>query len=188
MLPGVARMYTLKVTLKHVEPPVWQRIIVDPATRLDELSRILEVAMGWEGYHLHQFDAGGVLFGPMDEDDEDAYYQIDEHDIRVKQMLQRTRSKAEWTYDLGDCWVHAIVVEHVDPLTPDLVLPACIDGSGACPPEDCGGVGGYANLLEALADPKHPEHDEIVEWVPEDFDPNVFDIADVNRQLRLLST
>ncbi len=93
-------------------------------------------------------------------------------------------SKLDYTYDFGDNWRHKIVVEKVLPSDSTTAVPACIDGRGACPPEDCGGTWGYRDLLEILADPRHPEHDERREWIGRPFDPEVFNRSEFDDNLR----
>ena len=181
MIPFGPTVHTLKVTLCDVEPTVWRRIVVRSEMPLPKLARVLEVAMGWQGYHLHMFDVGGVLFG---DPDEDADYVINEKHATVKQVLPRLDSRLRWDYDFGDGWEHEVVVEAIESPTEGGRYPMCLDGKRACPPEDCGGAGGYMRLLEALSDPKDPEHDVLAEWAPEGFDPEAFDVIATNRRLR----
>ena len=100
-----------------------------------------------------------------------------------KPVLGRTGAKAKYTYDFGDGWEHSIVLEKRLAPDPNLVYPTCTDGRRACPPEDCGGVGGFYALLDAISDPHHKQHEEMREWVGDDYDPEVFSIDTVNRML-----
>jgi hypothetical protein len=127
------------------------------------------------------FDVGGVLFG---DPDEDADYMINEKHATVKHVLPRLNSRLRWDYDLGDGWEHEVAVEAIESPTERGRYPMCLDGKRACPPEDCGGASGYIRLLEALSDPKHPEHDELAEWAPKGFDPEAFDVIATNKRLR----
>jgi Plasmid pRiA4b ORF-3-like protein len=177
VIPFGPTVHTLKVTLREVKPAVWRRVVVRSEMPLAKFARTLEAAMGSKGYHLHMFDVGGVLFGTRDDD---ADYIIDERQATVKQVLPRLRAKLRWDYDFGDSWEHNVVVEAIESPTAGQRYPTCIGGSRACPPEDCGGVGGYARLLEALVDPT----DSYVEWAPDGFDPAVFDLVAANQQMR----
>jgi hypothetical protein len=181
VIPFGPTVYTLRITLRSVEPEVWRRIVVRSETPLATFARILERAMGWEGYHLHMLDVGGILFG---EPDEDADYVINERGITVRHVLPRVGSALRWDYDFGDGWEHDVVVEGIEAPKPKGRYPICLDGARACPPEDCGGVTGYERLRAALADSHDSEHDEYVTWAPEGFDPDVFDLAAANRRLR----
>jgi hypothetical protein len=167
-------VYVLHVQLNEVEPPIWRRVVVEEATKLPKLSRILEAAMGWDGYHLHHFEIGdGVIFS---DPDPDADYAIDERKVTVKQILPRDGATLVWQYDFGDSWDHTVTVEARNEPDPHARYPQVLDGARACPPEDCGGTYGYADLLETLADPSHPEHDHMVQWAPDGFDPEAFDV------------
>jgi Plasmid pRiA4b ORF-3-like protein len=181
MIPFGPTVHVLKITLRDVKPPVWRRLVVGSDTRLPKFARMLESTMGWGGYHLHLFDVGGVLFGP---DDEDFDYTIDERHATVQHLLPKVKSKLRWDYDFGDGWEHDVVVEAIDPAEEGARYPVCLDGKRACPPEDCGGPHGYANLLSVLADADHPEHAAAAAWVPDGFDPKKFDLAATNRRLR----
>lgn len=174
-------VHVLRVSLRFVEPEVWRRVAVKSETPLPTFARQLERVMGWGGYHLHMFDVGGILFG---EPDEDADYVIDENAATVKHLLPGVGAGLRWDYDFGDGWEHDVVVEAIEAPADKQRYPVCLDGAGACPPDDCGGPPGYEDLRAALADPQHPEHDEFVEWAPDGFDPTAFDVAAANRRLR----
>lgn len=181
LLPFGPTVHVLRVSLREIEPEVWRRLVVRSETRLPKLARFLEKAMGWEGYHLHMFDVGGILFG---EPDEDADYLIDERAATVKHVLPRIGSGLRWEYDFGDGWEHDVVVERIAAPEEGQTYPVCVDGDRACPPEDCGGVTGYGHLLAMLTDPAHPEHAELSAWAPPGFDPAAFDLVATNRRLR----
>ena len=173
-------IYQIKVTLKGSKPPIWRRFQVTGDTRLSTLHRILQGIMGWENYHLYQFTIGGTDFGAPD-------CELDiESDRKVKlsQVVPDEKARFTYEYDFGDSWEHQILIEKILPPEPGVRYPICLAGKRACPPEDCGGIWGYAELLEAIQDPKHPEHDEMLEWAEEDFDPEAFDLEGVNRALR----
>jgi hypothetical protein len=142
--------------------------------------------MGWTNSHLHQFCVGRQYFGVPDPDDLWGTPTISERKVRLEQIAGAT-SRFAYEYDFGDGWTHDIVIEHAEPLTEDILQQICLDGRRACPPEDCGGPSGYANIIEALSNPKHPEHAEQREWVGPDWQPEAFDIDIVNKQLRTLA-
>ena len=173
--------HVLRVSLRYVEPEVWRRIVAVSDMPLPMFAKVLEQAMGWEGYHLHMFDVGGVLFGPPDEN---ADHLIDEKAAKLTHVLPRVESSLRWDYDFGDGWEHDVVVEAIEPLNPKTKYPVVLEGERACPPEDVGGPPGYEELLRALGKPKHREHKPMVEWVPKGFDPAVFDLVAANRRVR----
>ena len=139
--------------------------------------------MGWEGYHLHEFEmispstGAKVSIGPPD--DEFGRRILSEETQKISRYFSMDNKSAEYTYDFGDDWEHKILLEKILPREEGTAYPVCVKGKRACPPEDCGGVWGYADILEALEDPDDPENEELLEWVGEDFDPEYFDAKDV---------
>lgn len=176
--------YRIKVTLRGVRPPIWRRLLVPSGTTLAALHDILQVAMGWLGGHLHQFVAGGRLYGPPDPDAD--LGQRDEATVRLDEVLRDTGDRLRYEYDFGDGWEHDVVLEAVEP--GPLTAARCTAGRRACPPEDCGGPWGYAELLAAVGDPHHPDHAELVEWAGPYFDPAAFDRGEIDAGLAALAS
>ena len=178
-----AEIYQLKVTLLGTK--IWRRLLVPADMTLAQLHDVLQVAMGWQDGHLHEFSARGRHFGPPNP--EDRFMAMDpiedERRVRVSSVLGRTGAKAVYTYDFGDGWEHSIVLEKRLPAAPNMLYPICTDGQLACPPEDCGGIPGFYDLLDALRDPTHEQHKELQDWVGGDYDPEAFSIEAVNRML-----
>ena len=179
-------VYQLDIRLAYIEPPIWRRMVVPGQVTLFSLHRMLQVVMGWENYHLHQFIVGTTHYGEPDPEDE--YEMRDDRRVRLRGIAREEGASFIYEYDFGDGWRHAITVEDIQPLNESLLVPRCLDGARACPPEDCGGIGGYAHLLEALRDRRHPEHRELRAWVGKHYDPEVFSLPQVNSALALLST
>lgn len=181
MARKIPKIYQIKVTLKGGKPPIWRRLQVSSDTDLEELHDILQVAMGWTDEHLHMFVMGDRQYGMSDPDFEGE--TIPEEEVRIDALLKKEKESLTYEYDFGDGWVHEVVLEKIIEGTEDEAVPKCIAGRRSCPPEDVGGVGGYKAFLEAYADKSHPEHEEFVEWVGEDFDPEHFDPLEVNEIL-----
>lgn len=176
-------VYQLKVAILDTKPPVWRRVLVPGDITLAELHDVIQAAFGWWNYHLHEFEFGRTRYGvPSDDDWGDS--PKDERTVRLS-TVAKEGSTFRYTYDFGDDWRHKITVEKVTPLTSDTIAPALIDGRRACPPEDCGGPWGYKELLDVLADPKHPDHTRHLEWVGGTFDPDAFDPSDFDEKLTL---
>lgn len=175
-------VHQLKVTLLQVKPPVWRRIVVESDLTLGGLAPVLEAAMGWESYHLHAFEVGGVRYGVPDPDWDLDF--LDENRFRLDDVLPKVGMKMRFDYDFGDGWEHDVLVEAISMPERGVEYPVCLAGRRACPPEDCGGPWGYADLLEALANPDHPEHEELREWAPLDFDPALFDVEESTEDMR----
>jgi len=178
-------IYQIKVTLLGTRPPIWRRLLVPAGLALEHLHDVLQVAMGWEDCHLHDFRVGQKRFGIPDPNDRLMGLPAtgNERTVRLFTVLRKVGAKAVYTYDFGDSWEHAIVVEKVLPPEPGLAYPVCVGGKLQGPPEDCGSIPGFYNLLEALRDPAHDEHEEMLEWVGGDFDSEAFSVDDVNQRL-----
>ena len=170
---------SLKVTLRGSKPPIWRRILVSGTMTLGGLHRAIQLAMGWTDSHLHVFSVDGRQFttSPLMED------AADGERMTLGRIVKSGVVSFSYTYDFGDDWEHLVVVEKAPPATDCLVLPACVAGRRGCPPEDCGGVWGYADLLDILADPTHPERAERIEWLGGELGPDAFDIAAANAAL-----
>jgi len=175
-------VYQLLISIIDIEPPIWRRIQVTGDTKLDFLHAILQTTMGWFDEHLHEFEIRGKLYtDPSTSMDEPG--AIDEKTVNLAELLPYEEEKFLYVYDLGDWWRHDILVEKILPREKGTRYPVCLEGSRACPPEDCGGTSGYAELLEALGDPSHEEHEAMFDWLQGDFDSEKFDIEYVNKKL-----
>jgi len=176
--PGEA-VVRLKVTLKGTKPPVWRRLLVPGSMTLADLCEAILTGMGWVGGHLHSFEVDGRQYGDPSLVDDVA----DEKRVTLNGLRKSGVKSFVFTYDFGDDWEHGVVIEKAEAAAPGQARPVCVAGARNCPPEDCGGVWGYAELLEILADPDHPEREERMEWIGEDFDPEAFDVAEADRRL-----
>jgi hypothetical protein len=181
------RIYQIKVTLKYSHPPIWRRIQVAGETTFHELHDILQRVMGWDDSHLHEFVIGDRTYGGWDYESGAARKRRASGNLALGEVVRREKSKFIYEYDFGDSWQHVLLVEKILPPEQGVRYPHCLAGRGACPPEDSGGVSGYYAKLKALRDPKHPEHEEIVDWMGEDFDPDAFGLEDINSALKWLS-
>lgn len=169
-----ATVIRLHVSLEDLAPAIWRRVIVPDSITLPRLHRVLQVAMGWEDYHLHEFDFGGARYGIPDDDHLDAGLR-GEKGMVVGDIVRTTGiDRFTYIYDYGDDWRHRVVVEAVEPNSAGFRWPRCTDGANRCPPEDVGGTGGYLEFLQALRDPTHALHRDMAAWGGP-FDPTAFD-------------
>jgi hypothetical protein len=142
--------------------------------------------MGWEGYHLYRFVVGGREYGDPRMLEE--MKGEDARKVTLATLVRGEKAKFLYEYDFGDSWDPELLVEKVLPAAAEKRYPVCLTGKRACPPEDCGGVWGYASFLEAIQDPQHPEHEEMVDWVGGEFDPEALDLDEVNSALHNLTS
>lgn len=178
--PKNTAIYQIKVTLRHVAPPVWRRLEVPADIKLGKLHHVLQIVMGWTDSHMHAFRLGMEQYGVSSREFPDMFRS--ERNVRLDQLVG-VGGKLIYEYDFGDGWEHELKIEKVLAPEPGVRYPRCTAGKRACPPDDCGGPWGYANLLEVLRDPKHEEHEEMHEWIGGDLDSEAFDLAAANRSL-----
>lgn len=177
----------LKVVLDDVDPLVTRRLEVPLSLRLDRLHTVLQVAMGWTDSHLYEFRIKGIGFGVPDPDWGDG--PLDARKATLFNVIGETGAKSfKYLYDFGDGWEHSIKIERIEPAITGLDYPRLLDASGACPPEDIGGPWGYQEAREALADPNHERHAEMVEWWDADrLDPAFINIPGIEAELAKLA-
>lgn len=186
-----ANLVHIKVTLTDIRPAIWRRLLAPDTTSLGDLHSMIQIAMGWDNSHLHAFAIGGEQYSDisMMEDAED------EDRMTVKKLMSKGVSRFRYTYDFGDDWEHAVLIEKKAPPPNSPPAPACVAGQRACPPEDCGGPGGYDELLTAFEarnkrkaedEKKVEEKDEEDdwEWSNQDFAPEAFSLDEVNERLK----
>jgi hypothetical protein len=181
-----APAYRIKVSLRDAKPPIWRRLEVAGDISLADLHEVIQVAFGWGGHHLHVFETPYGDYGPPDPDMELDHRP--EAPVTLEQVAPDVKSKIRYTYDFGDGWDHDIVVEQIGPRDPAVDYPRCTGGKRAGPPDDCGGVWGYADLVRIVGDPTDPEHDGKVAWLglgsAAEFDPDAFDAREISDALR----
>lgn len=186
MSPKSNVIYQIKVTLNGSRPPIWRRIQVRSDTRLDQMHEILQVVMGWENYHLHQFILAGEYFGEPHDDYVGFVEMKDHRRYKIGDLLSAEGDKFIYEYDFGDSWEHILLLEKILDAEKGTHYPTCTKGKQACPPEDIGGIWGYVDFLEAISDPEHEMHEDYLDWVGDEFDPDAFDLEDTNRELKRL--
>jgi hypothetical protein len=176
---------SMKVTLRGIRPPIWRRLLLPGRMTLGDLHHVIQAAMGWDDGHLHAFDIAGRQYSdPLAVDD-----VADEERLTVNGVLRSGVSRFTYTYDFGDDWEHEIMVEDLLDADTETHYPSLVAAKGACPPEDCGGPWGYAELKEILADPSHERHQEVLDWLGLDdssaFDPNAIATDHIEQELAL---
>ena len=181
--PNVIQAVQLKVTLQYIRPPIWRRIVVANNVSLGYLHWVIQKTMGWDNDHMHAFYFGQIEYaGPETADDCGV---LCDEDFSLHQVIKRRGQRFTYEYDFGDGWRHEILVEKIESADSQTSLPRCLKGARACPREDCGGVPGYAAMLEAK---RHPTEERLSYWGDPswvlDFDPEHFDLPAINQLLQ----
>jgi hypothetical protein len=171
----------VKIRLNGPKPPIWRRVQVDANVTLARLHLVIQAAMGWSDAHLHAFRVGDREYGVPDPDWEPDIRLRDDRRVRLNALV-KVGDTFGYEYDFGDSWDHVIKVEAFTAREPRVRYPRVVAGARACPPEDVGGVWGYADLLAILADPDDPERADRIAWLGGEFDPEAFDLVEVNRE------
>jgi len=189
MTKKALNVYQFKISLLEVKPPIWRRIQVVENYTFWDLHVAIQDAMGWTDSHLHEFNiinpntTKNMVIGFPDElagfINEDRIV-LAGWEQSISDFFSLDNPKAKYDYDFGDDWQHEIVLEKILPIESKVKYPRCLEGGRACPPEDCGGIWGYSELLEILVDPKHPDYQERIEWLGGEFHPESFDIKKVH--------
>lgn len=177
-----APVYQLRIELVDVQPEVWRTVLIPGSATLTKVHATILWGMGWEGGHLHEFTIGYEAYGMPDPEFDDGRKIKPEGRYTLAGAVGKLKS-FRYEYDFGDCWEHVIKVEKILPPDPNLKAPVCIAGANACPPEDCGGTPAYEEFLEAISDPKHEDHDDMLTWCGGSFDPTAFDLDTINARL-----
>ncbi len=170
-----------KIALFGIEPTIWRTFIVNDDYRMDRFHQVIQLVMGWTNSHLHEFSVNNRCIGMLMEDELDSTNIEDECSIHLRDLNLKPGDTFNYLYDFGDSWEHFISLEKVESQTDS--HPLCTGGENASPPEDCGGFPGYMNIVDILGNPNHEEHDEMIEWLPEGYEPAFFPLETVNNKL-----
>jgi hypothetical protein len=183
MTPAIAR---LKITMDDIEPEVIRRIEVPLDIRLDRLHEVLQAAIGWTNSHLWELRVRDIRWGTPDPDWPDS--PLNAKKSTLLDVIEDTGTKTlHYMYDFGDGWEHTVKIECISPVAADTLYPQLLEAKGACPPEDIGGVPGYYDFLEAIADPGHENHAHYTEYYPANFDPHAVSLQAITDEFEYLA-
>ncbi len=181
------RLYLLKIELLDIEPKIWRRFVVPGSITLDRLHDVIQIVMGWQDYHLHEFVIGKMKYTENPEGKDDG--EVDGL-FRLVDLVKQKGRNIRYLYDFGDSWEHEITIEDSRCSHPQLQAPVeCLDGARACPPEDVGGTDGFFDFCEAVLDPANEDHEQLTQWYAGfpwytgAFIPEAYDVAKVNDEL-----
>jgi hypothetical protein len=174
-LDSFTEIATLRIDLNYSDPPIWRLVEVPTSITLKALHEIVQVTMGWLNYHLWEFRIDGTTYGPPMDENWGTSPRKSADRTRLRDVIAPGTTMIDYTYDFGDSWEHKLALSNLRLGDPATGYPRFIDGERDCPPEDCGGVPGFYEMLEARADPAHPDHAEISEWL-DGYDPDELDV------------
>lgn len=175
--------YQIHLELSWLKPKIWRRLIIPADMLLSDLHKVIQTAMGWTNSHLHQFAKGRVILEPPKEDDFWDSVGIDYTGYTIGRLLEKKGDTITYDYDFGDSWKHIIKLEKVLDKY-EGTLPVCTDGAMNGPPEDIGGVPGFEEFKKAIKNSSHPEHETYMEWTGGHYDPEYFDLEEINEMLK----
>jgi len=180
------KIYQIQIALKRFKPKIWRRLLIPSDLLLSDFHKVIQTSMGWTNSHLHQFIKNRTFYTVKMQDDDlwDEMDNVDYKEMKISDLLKKEKDKIVYEYDFGDGWEHDIILEKILPPDNNTKHPICLTGKMNCPPEDCGGIWGYSDMLEILKDPDHEEYESYIEWLGEEFDPTYFDKDEVNELLR----
>jgi len=186
-IPASKRLYQFKVTLLNLDPPIWRRIQMKNGS-VDKLHEGIQTAMGWTNSHLHRFEIQGIVCGDPELlcDNPDSFVGTNSVETMVSDIVPQSGARFQflYEYDFGDRWRHDVLFEGCLRSDQGVRYPLCPEGERACPPEDVGGVSGYEEFVEVIADPSHPEHEEWMTWAGGEFDPTRFDPKAATKEMQ----
>lgn len=180
----MSKILELDITLSASKPKIWRRVLVPADLTFHELHYVIQFSMGWTNSHLHQFIVGRhdrCIGMPFDDGFDDMEME-DGRKVNISELLSAPKDKIKYEYDFGDGWEHIIEVKKVLQPEAQKKYPIVTGGAMACPPEDCGGIWGYANLVETMKKKDTDEYEEMLEWLGEEFDPAEFDMESINNE------
>lgn len=195
------QIHELKITLCGSKPPIWRRFAVPSDMRLSDLHCVIQIVMGWDNSHLHQFivsdrsrkehrSLGKSGWTHRERRLSDTRFELEdienENKVTLNELASAVKGKLIYEYDFGDSWEHLIEIVKIGLPEDKVKYPLCLAGKLACPPDDCGGIWGYYDMLEVLKNPKHKDYEDIRGWMPPGFKPERFNLEAINAELATL--
>jgi hypothetical protein len=180
-------IYQIHLSLLGSNPKIWRRILIQSDLLLSDFHKVIQTSMGWTNSHLHLFNKNETCYAEKTDDDFtwEELGHVDYQEMKISDLLNNEEERILYEYDFGDGWEHEIILEKILPGEGnELGKPICLAGKMNCPPEDCGGIRGYSDMLEILKNPDHEEYESFIVWLGGKFDPEHFNLSRVNRLLK----
>lgn len=186
----MSEVIQLTISIQKSAPLIYRTVLVKKETTFFELHHIIQIVMGWQNYHLFEFNLDGFRIGLIEETEKGNGYGsdqvLDATTTIMTDILSLDKDIFQYNYDFGDCWLHDIAVEQLLKKENKAFYPVCIDGRLNCPPEDCGGIQGFYHTLDVIRDKNHPEYKDTRQWVGKKYNPDLFEKEKINRKLKQL--
>jgi len=182
-------IYRLKITIQWSEPQIWREVLMKKNSTFKNLHQLIQIIMEWDNAHLHEFPLDNHKYIGVKPKNSFGFSNktcIKENNAELQDYLKKKGDTIEYLYDFGDNWQHIIELKEIKEIDDNKKYPICIDGENAAPIEDVGGIPGYYNMIEALNDTEHPQHEMYKEWMGENYDPTQFDKEKINKILIFL--
>ncbi|MEO6949340.1 MAG: plasmid pRiA4b ORF-3 family protein [Ginsengibacter sp.] len=180
--------FEFRIQMKGISrPPVWRQLKIPDNCTFHQFHLAIQISFGWYNSHLYLFSKRGFGsdFSIQIPYGESEFNEVDSRKTKLKSIFKKVGDQFLYIYDFGDSWTHHIILDKIT--TEKILKPICINGKGKCPPEDCGGVDGYQDFLEAVQNPDNPEYEETRVWIglenDEEWNPAEFDLEEVNKML-----
>lgn len=173
----------VRIALKDIEPEIWRRVEVPLGMSLKGLHDVIQAILGWQDYHLFEFQVGEKRYGTPSPEWGDERKVLHAKSVTLVDLVSKGIDRLDYTYDFGDNWEHAIAIEAVVDADPAVKYPRFVDGARRGPPEDVGGLPGFFDFIEAMLNPRHPEHRNLLRWYGGPYDPNDMNIPDLRQRL-----
>lgn len=181
---ALERVFTLRLSIVGTTPPVWRRLVVRESMWLSRLHDSIQVVFDWFDYQTHAFNLDDLRFGnPLKRE---TLSIEDDRDVTLADLDLEHRERFTYGYHFGDGWQVEIKVEKMGKVAKGVSYPACTAGEQAGPPEDCGGLEAYHDMLACIKEPQTDLGREWLEWLGPDYDPDVCDLDKINKSLKKL--
>jgi len=176
-------IYQVDISLISIEPVIWRQIEVPSDISMADFHKVIQVSMGWSNKYKHRFVKDMTFYAPTEEFLYEDYSFKEYGKLTLKDLLEVVKDKMIYNYDFKDNWAHEVILLKKLEADPNIKYPRIVDGEGNCPPERCGGVDGFYELMDILDNPKHMDYEDTIEWLGEDFDIDFFDLEESNKDL-----
>lgn len=178
-----AEIFQVDISILNLEPVIWRQVEIPSDISLADFHLIIQKAMGWSNKYKHRFVKETTFYSPTAELLDEEYSCVEYKNVKLSDLLEVTKDKIIYNYDLKDNWAHEVLLETRKPAEDGVTYPRILDGEGNCPPERCGGVVGFNEILDILDNPDHMDYEDTIEFLGSDYDPDFFDLEGANREI-----